>query len=110
MTAQSTLFDVTAPVERTRTAKDDIIRRKDLRHSIIDCHTIEDALWRALTELGCNEHSKALQIDQALDQIPCPPWCELAAWERIAEAYREWVTIFGNLVLFWQLRRKREEQ
>jgi hypothetical protein len=109
MSAQSTLFDVAVPTERTRTAKDGTIRRKGLSHSIIDCHKIEDAIWRELTEQGCDEHSKALQIDHALDQIPCPPWCELAAWERIAQSYREWSTIFGNLQLFWQLRRKRDD-
>lgn len=109
MTTQSTMLDVAAPVERTRTAKDGIIRRKDLSHSIIDCHKIEDALWNDLRDQGCDEQSKALQIDQSLEQIPCPAWCEQEAWERIAQSYREWVTIFGNLQLFWQLRRKRDE-
>lgn len=108
MTNQSTLFDVAAPVERTRTAKDGIIRRKDLAHSIIDCHRIEDAIWNELRDQGCDESSNAIAIDQALDQIHCPPWCEQAAWDRIAESFRTWSTIFGNAQLFWQLRRKRE--
>lgn len=105
-------FDMfAAPVEQEapRTAKHGIICRKDLSHSIIDCHRIEDAIWRELTDQGCDEETKALQIDQALDQIHCPAWCEQAAWERIAESFRTWSTTFGNLVLFWQLRRKRDE-
>ena len=109
MTAQSTMLDVAAPAERMRAAKDGIIRRKDLAHSIIDCHRIEDAIWRELRDQGCDEQSNALQIDQALMQISCPPWCEQAAWDRIAESFRTWSTTFGNLVLFWQLRRKRED-
>jgi hypothetical protein len=109
MSAQSTLFDVAAPAERTRAVKDGTIRRKDLSHSIIDCHRIEDAIWKELIDLGCDEHSKALQIDQALMLIPCPIWCELEAWNRIAETFRTWSTIFGNLQLFWQLRWKRDD-
>jgi hypothetical protein len=100
------MFDAPA-VAPPRTRKDSIIRRNDLIHSISSCHQIEDAIWKELTVLGCDEQSKALQIDQALEQIDCPPWCEFAAWDRIAESFRSWSTIFGNLVLFWQLRRKR---
>ena len=109
MTAQSTMLDVAAPAERTRAAKDGIIRRKDLSHSIIDCHKLEDAIWCGLRDQGCDEQSNALQIDQALDQLACPAWCEPAAWDRIAESFRTWSTIFGNLQLFWQLRRKRDD-
>lgn len=109
MTAQSTIFEVAAPAERTRTAKDGIIRRKDLAHSIIDCHRIEDAIWRDLRDQGCDEQSNAIAIDTALDQLLCPPWCEREAWDRIAESFRTWSTTFGNLVLFWSLRRKRDE-
>lgn len=110
MTTQYDLFDQAVEQKETeRPAKDKVIRSKDLAHSIIDCHRIEDAIWRELRDQGCDEHSKALQIDQALDQIECPAWCEHTAWERIAESYRTWSTIFGNLILFWQLRRKRDE-
>ena len=108
MSTQSTMLDVAAPAERVRTTKD-VIRRKDLAHSIIDCHRIEDAIWRELRDQGCDEQSTALQIDQALEQIDCPAWCEPDAWERIAESFRTWSTTFGNLVLFWTLRRKRDE-
>lgn len=108
MSAQFDMFDAPAAAP-ARPRKDGVIRRKDLAHSIIDCHKIEDALWSELTQLGCDEHSKALEIDQALMLIPCPAWCEGEAWDRIAESYRTWSTIFGNLVLFWQQRRKRDE-
>jgi hypothetical protein len=111
MNAQFDMFDApVATVEAPRTAKNKVIRRKDLSHSIIDCHRIEDALWSELTQLGCDEYSKALQIDQALMQIECPPWCELEAWDRIAETFRTWSTTFGNLQLFWQLRWKRDDE
>lgn len=109
MSTQFDLFDAPVASPEPHAAKNKIIRRRDLSHSIIDCHRIEDALWSELTRLGCNEQSKALQIDQALEQIECPLWCEREAWDRIAESYRTWVTIFGNLQLFWQLRRKRDD-
>jgi hypothetical protein len=111
MSTQYDLFDqaVEQAVETQRAAKNKVIRRKDLSHSIIDCHRIEDAQWSELTKQGCDEHSKALHIDQALMQIVCPPWCEQEAWDRIAETFRTWSAIFGNLQLFWQLRRKRDE-
>lgn len=111
MSTQYDLFDraVEQTIETQRATKNKVIRRKDLSHSIIDCHKIEDAIWRELTDQGCDEQSKALQIDQALDRLHCPAWCEREAWDRIAETFRSWSTIFGNLVLFWQLRRKRDE-
>jgi hypothetical protein len=109
MSSQDHMFDAPVQMEAPRTAKRGIIRRKDLSHSIIDCHRIEDALWSELTRMGCDVHAKALQVDQALMEIPCPAWCEQEAWDRIAESYRAWSSIFGDLRLFWQLRRKRDE-
>ena len=109
MTAQSTIFEVAAPTERTRAAKDGIIRRKDLSHSIIDCHKLEDAIWRELRDQGCDEQSNAREMEEALMWIHCTAWCEPDAWDRIAESFRTWSTTFGNLVLFWQLRRKRDD-
>lgn len=110
MSTQYDLFDAPAAVTSVIAPKQKgIVRRKDLNHSIIDCHRIEDALWRELHDLGCDEQSKAHQVGHALDQIACPTWCEQAAWDRIAESYRTWSTIFGNLELFRQLRHKRDD-
>lgn len=109
MTSQDRMFN--APQQISRPAKNGTIEvfHSELHRSIKDCHRLEDAIWRELAARGCDEQSKALQIDAALMQIPCPAWCEQAAWDRIAESYRTWSTIFGNLQLFWQLRRKRDE-
>lgn len=113
MSTQYDLFDqaVEQIVETQRIAKGKVIRRKDLNRSIIDCHTIEDAWWRRLYNHGIDENSSLAKVSTALAlELADPPSnIEQEAWERIAESYRTWVTIFGNLQLFWQLRRKRDE-
>lgn len=111
MSTRFNMFDEQVEEVMPRPMKNGTIEvyRDELHHRILKCHRIEDAIWYELTGLGCDEHSKALQVDEALMQIHCPPWCELAAWERIAESFRTWSTVFGNLTLFWSLRRKRDE-
>lgn len=110
---QYDLFDqaVEQVVETQRATKSKVIRRKDLSHSIIDCHAVEDAWRRRLYDHGIDEHSSPAKVCAALAlELSDPPsGIEQEAWERIAQSYREWVTIFGNLQLFWQLRRKRDE-
>lgn len=88
------------------------VRRKDLARSIQACHRIEDAIWRKLEALGCTEYTKAVDIRLALASArrECPGWCEREAWERIADMFANWATIFDSLQLFWQLRWKREKQ
>jgi hypothetical protein len=110
MTTQDHMFDAPAAAP-IRPRKDGIIRRKDLSHSIIDCRKIEDAWWRRLYDHGIDETSSPAKVCTALAlELADPPdMIEQEAWERIAQSYREWVTIFGNLQLFWQLRRKRDE-
>ena len=87
------------------------IRRTDLTRSIVACHRIEDAMWREIAALGCDERSSAADIQQALTNIGprCPSWCEQKAWDRIAEMFATWSTTCGSLHLFWRLRRKRDE-
>jgi hypothetical protein len=112
VSSQFDMFD--APVEQEaaeRSTKDKVIRRKNLIHSIIDCHRVEDAWWQRLQAHGIKESSSPAKVCTALAlELADPPvGIEAAAWERIAESYRTWSTIFGDLQLFWQLRRKRDE-
>lgn len=110
VTEQDHMFD--APVATAPAPKQKgIIRRKDLSHSIIDCHRIEDAWWQRLQTHGIDEASSPAKVCTAiaLELAEPPSGIEQAAWERIAESYRTWATIFGNLVLFWQLRHMRDE-
>lgn len=88
-----------------------VIRRKDLTRSIHACHRIEDAQWRKLEALGCGEYTPAVNIRLALASIrrECPSWCELSAWECIADSIAAWATTFDSLQLFWRLRRKRDD-
>lgn len=111
MSSQNRMFDAPLQAEAPRTAKNGIIHRKDLSRSIIDCHTVEDAWWRRLQAHEIDETSSPAKVCTALAlELADPPsGIEQEAWERIAQTYREWVTIFGNLHLFWQLRRKRDE-
>jgi len=83
------------------------ISLRDLSHSLKACHRCEDELWR---QLSCDERSSASRVCAALDSVGDPPaWCSQEAWERIADNMREWAQVFGNLELYWQLRRKRDE-
>jgi len=83
------------------------ITLRDLSHSLKACHRCEDELWR---RLDLDERSSASHVSAALDGVGAPPaWCSREAWERIADSMREWVVIFGNLELYWSLRRKRDE-
>lgn len=108
MTTQDRMFD--APVELDaplRSAKDGIIRCADLIHSIVACHRVEDAIWQ---RLNLEANNRKAEVLAALDSLGAPPvWCEREAWERIANSMRSWSIIFGNLELYWQLRRKRDE-
>jgi hypothetical protein len=87
------------------------VRRSDLAHKIQACHRVEDAQWQKLQTLGCTEQSSAADIRLALVSVrrECPSWCEPAAWERIADTFATWATIFNSLQLFWRLRRKRDD-
>lgn len=87
------------------------IQRSHLARSIIDCHRIEDAQWQRMVALGCTACSSAADIRLALVTIrrECPSWCERDAWDRIADSFVTWASIFNSLQLFWRLRRKREE-
>lgn len=86
------------------------VTRADLTRSIKACHRIEDAIGRKLDECGLTERSPAADVCQAVALIRQYPagWCERAAWERIADSFVSWATIYGTLERFWQLRRKRE--
>lgn len=86
------------------------IQRRDLARSLIACHRVEDAQWRKLQGLGISEESHATAVRQALTEVrqDCPAWCELDAWERIADVYERWADVFGTLKVFWRLRRKQE--
>lgn len=87
------------------------IHRKDLTRSIVACHRIEDAIWRKLTAMGCDERSSTTVIHAALVDVrrDCPTWCEQEAWGRIADSFATWAATFDSLQLFWRLRRKRDE-
>jgi len=83
------------------------ITLRDLSHSLKACHRVEDELWR---RLELRERSSAAQVAAALAAYSDPPaWCSQEAWERIAASMREWARTFGNLDLYWSLRRKRDE-
>lgn len=88
------------------------ISERDLCHSIKACHRIEDAIWRRLWRLDCTEASNSDAVAGALFVISgeCPEWCDQAAWNAISDSFLRWSTIFGNLQLFAELRRKRDEQ
>lgn len=88
-----------------------VIRRSDLRGSYKDCHAVEDAWWCRLYDHGIDENSSPAKVCTALAlELADPPsGIEPEAWERIAQSYREWSITFGNLQLFWQLRRKRDD-
>jgi hypothetical protein len=112
MSTQDRMFDAPADADPAMTPRrKGIIRRSDLRDSYRDSHAVEDAWWRRLYDHGIDEHSSPAKVCTALAlELGAPPsGIEQEAWERIAQSYREWVTIFGNLQLFWQLRRKRDE-
>jgi hypothetical protein len=112
MSTQDRMFDAPADADPAITVRrKGVIRRSDLRDSYRDCHVVEDAWWRRLDDHGITEDSSAAKVCAALAlELADPPsGIEQDAWERIAQSYREWSTIFGNLQLFWQLRRKRDE-
>lgn len=87
------------------------ISERDLCHSIKACHRIEDALWRRLYQLDCTVESDSDAVASALfvASSECPEWCEQGAWNAISDSFLRWSTMFGNLRLFAELRRKRDE-
>ncbi len=98
------------PEQSVRREKGDVSRRS-LPRSILDCYRVEDEVWRRLRGADCSEQSDAETIRAALlsEYTNPPPWCELAAWQRICRSFRDWARTFGNLELFVDLRRRRDE-
>ncbi len=113
MSLQTGFFDSPIepePEQSVRREKGDVSRRS-LPRSILDCYRIEDEVWCRLRAANCSEQSDAVTIRAALlpEYTSPPQWCELAAWQRICRSFRDWAHIFGNLELFVDLRRRRDE-
>lgn len=82
----------------------------DLARSPKASYRVERALWRALAERDVFAASPADQTLAMLNTIrrEPPEWCEAAAWEAMCDTLARWARIFGNLVLFVELGRKKE--
>lgn len=82
-----------------------------LAHSLGAGHRVEDALWRILRDMGCLEQSGAAVIKHAMADArqDCPPWCEVPAWNLMADVIERWAVAHGSLEVFWKLRRKKED-
>lgn len=113
MSTQTGFLDTPAePETEPRVRRDkSVITRRDLVHSIIACHRVEDEIWRRLREADCTEQTPAARIHAALafECADAPAWCERDAWQRMVRAFREWSGIFGTLQLYATLRQKRDK-
>ena len=102
------MFDAPIEVEHRRSGKETFITRADLLHSIVDCHRVEDEIWK---RLKLEASARKADVLAALDALgPPPSWCSPDAWERIAASMRSWANVGGTMKLYWQLRWKREKQ
>lgn len=83
----------------------------DLAHSLKACYRVEDAIWRQLQARHCTERSRPGDIWSELVAVRerCPDWCDIEAWDRIIGMFGSWAGTFGDLQLFWRLRRKRSD-
>lgn len=87
------------------------ITAAQLRRSIVDCHRVEDAIWRKLRAAGCTPKSSVAKIANCLraECADAPDWCEQAAWDRIKKSFLDWARTFGDLQKFVDLRNRKEQ-
>lgn len=97
------------PTAHTKASK--YVTAAQLRRSIVDCHRVEDAIWRKLRADGCTPKSSAAKVANCLRHAcaDAPDWCEQAAWDRIKKSFLDWAHTFGDLQKFVDLRNRKEQ-